>query len=57
MNLQRAMNTAIQAATQNGTARSQRITGTIQRKIQERRRRLREPIGGTNMDRSCRRRK
>lgn len=57
MNLQRAMNTAIQAATQNGTARSQRITGTIQKKIQERRRRLREPIGGTNMDRSCRRRK
>ena len=57
MNLQRAMNSAIQAATQNGISRSQRITGSIQKKIQARRRQMREPIGGTNMDRSCRRRR
>lgn len=57
MNLQRAMTSAIQAATQNGTSRAQRVTGSIQKKIQERRRRMREPIGGTNMDRSCRRRR
>lgn len=57
MNLQRTMNAAIQAATQNGTSRAQRVTGSIQKKIQERRRQMREPIGGTNMDRSCRRRR
>lgn len=57
MNLQRAMSSAIQAATQNGTSRSQRVTGAIQKKVQARRRQMREPIGGTNMDRSCRRRR
>lgn len=57
MNLQRAMSSAIQAGTQNGTSRAQRITGSIQKKIQERRRRMREPMGGTNMDGSCRRRR
>lgn len=55
VNLQRAMTSAVQAASQNGTQRSQRVLGSIGRKIQERRRRMREPVGGTNMDRSCRR--
>lgn len=56
-NLQRAMTSAAQAASQNGTQRSQRVLSSIQKKIQERRRRMREPIGGTNMDKSCRRKR
>lgn len=55
VNLQRAMTSAAQAATQNGTQRSQRVLSSIGKKIRERRRRMREPVGGTNMDRSCRR--
>lgn len=54
-NLQKSMTAALQAASQNGTSRAQRILGTISRKIKARRAKLREPIGGTNMDKSCRR--
>ena len=55
VNLQKAMQAALQAATLNGTQRAQRILGVINRKIKERRAKMREPIGGTNMDRSVRR--
>ena len=55
MNLQRSMQAALQAAGQNGTQRANRVLGVIGRKIRERRARMREPIGGTNMDRSVRR--
>lgn len=55
VNLQRAMTSAVQAASQNGTQRAQRVLSSIGKKIRERRRRMREPVGGTNMDRSCRR--
>lgn len=55
--LQRAMTSAVQAASQNGTQRSQRVLSSIQKKIQERRRKMREPVGGTNMDKSCRRKR
>jgi len=54
-NLQKSMTAALQAASQNGTSRAQRILGTISRKIKARRAKLREPIGGTNMDKSVRR--
>ncbi|MEZ6132642.1 MAG: hypothetical protein R3C59_28580 [Planctomycetaceae bacterium] len=57
VNLQRAMQSAQQAATQNGTARAQRVLNTIGRKIRERRAKMREPIGGVNMDKSVRRKK
>ncbi len=53
--LQAAMNAALQAAGQNGTQRAQRVLGTIRRKIKARRARMREAIGGTNIDRSVRR--
>jgi hypothetical protein len=55
LNLQRAMSSALQAAAQNGTSRAQRVLGIINRKIRERRLKMREPIAGVNMDRSCRR--
>lgn len=56
VNLQKAMQAALQTATQNGTQRAQRILGVISRKIKERRAKMREPLGGTNLDRSVRRR-
>ena len=55
VNLQKSMTAALQAAGQNGTQRAQRILGTIQRKIKERRAKMREAIGGTNLDKSVRR--
>lgn len=55
VNLQKAMQAAAQAAAQNGTQRAQRVLGVINRKIKERRAKMREPLGGTNMDRSVRR--
>lgn len=55
VNLQKSMQAALQAATQNGTQRAQRVLGVISRKIKERRAKQREPLGGTNMDRSVRR--
>ena len=55
MNLQRAMNAALSGASQNGTQRANRILTVLARKIRERRARMREPIGATNMDRSVRR--
>lgn len=55
VSLQRAMVGALQAATQNGTQRAQRILGSIAGKIRQMRVRNREPIGGTNLDRTCRR--
>lgn len=55
--LQRAMTSAVQAASSNGTQRSQRVLSSIQKKIQDRRRRMREPVGGTSMARSCRRKR
>ena len=54
-NLQKSMTAALQAASQNGTQRSQRILATIRRKIKERRAKMREKIGGANMDKSVRR--
>ena len=57
VNLQKAMNSALQAATANGTQRAQRVLGVIGKKIRERRAKMREPIGGTNMDKSVRRKK
>lgn len=55
--LQRAMVAAASAASQNGLQRSQRVLSTLQKKIQERRRRRREPLGATNMDKSCRKKR
>ena len=55
VSLQRAMVTALQAASQNGTQRASRILSKIAGKIREMRVRNREPIGGTNIDRSVRR--
>lgn len=57
VSLQRAMVTALAAASQNGTQRAQRVLGKIAGKIREMRVRNREPIGGTNMDRSVRRKR
>lgn len=57
VSLQRSMVTALQAASQNGTQRAQRILGKIAGKIREMRVRNREPIGGTNLDKSCRRKR
>ena len=57
VSLQRAMITALQAASQNGTQRAQRCLGKIAGKIREMRARNREPLGATNMDRSVRRKK
>lgn len=57
VSLQRAMITALQAASQNGTQRAQRCLGKIAVKIRELRARNREPLGATNMDRSVRRKK
>lgn len=57
VSLQRAMMTALQAASQNGTQRAQRCLGKIAGKIREMRARNREPLGATNMDRSVRRKR
>jgi hypothetical protein len=57
VNLQKAMNAALQGAQQNGSQRAQRILTTIGTKIRERRARNREPLGGMNMDSSCRRKR
>ncbi len=54
VSLQRAMNAALQAASLNGTQRAQRILGKIAGKIREMRARNREPLGGTNIDRTVR---
>ena len=54
VSLQRAMGTALQAASLNGTQRAQRILGKIAGKIREMRARNREPLGGTNIDRTVR---
>lgn len=54
-NLQKSMTAALQAASQNGTSRAQRILGAISRKIKQRRAKMREAIGGTNLDKSVRR--
>jgi len=54
-NLHKSMTAALQAAGQNGTQRAQRILGTIQRRIKERRAKMRGAIGGTNLDKSVRR--
>lgn len=55
VNLQRNMQTALQSALQNGTQRASRVLGVISRKIRERRAKMREAIGGTNLDKSVRR--
>ncbi|MEO2018308.1 MAG: hypothetical protein ABGZ53_28485 [Fuerstiella sp.] len=57
VNLQKSMSAALQAAQQNGTQRAQRILGTIGAKVRQRRARNREPLGGMNMDSSCRRKR
>ena len=54
VSLQRAMSTALQAASLNGTQRAQRTLGKIAGKIREMRARNREPLGGTNIDRTVR---
>jgi hypothetical protein len=55
VSLQRAMVTALQTASQNGTQRAQRVLGKIAVKIRELRAKNREPLGGTNIDGSVRR--
>ncbi len=55
VNLQKAMNAALQAANQNGTSRANRVLAVLRKKIQARRISMRQPLGGMNMDRSCRR--
>lgn len=55
--LQRSMTVTLQSASQNGTQRAQRVLGKIAGKIREMRARNREPIAGTNMHRTCRRKK
>lgn len=57
VSLQRGMVAALTTSTQNGTQRAQRVLGKIARKIRELRARNREAIGGTNMDRSVRRKR
>ena len=57
VNLQKSMSAALQAAQQNGTQRAQRILATIGAKIRQRRARNREPLGGMNIDSSCRRKR
>ncbi|HIF00340.1 MAG TPA: hypothetical protein EYG03_25815 [Planctomycetes bacterium] len=57
VNLQKSMNAALQGAQQNGTQRAQRILATISAKVRQRRARNREPLGGMNMDSSCRRKR
>lgn len=54
VNLQKSMQSALQSANQNGTQRAQRVLAVIGRKIRERRARMREPIGGVNLDKSVR---
>ncbi len=55
--LQRAMTATLQSASQNGTQRAQRVLGKIAGKIREMRAKNREPIGGANMDKTCRRKR
>lgn len=55
MNLQKSMHTALLASQQNGTQRAHRVLNTINRKIRERRARMREPLGSMNLDRTVRR--
>lgn len=55
VSLQRAMTSAIQSGSMNGTQRAQRVLGKIAGKIRQMRVRNREAIGGTNLDKSCRR--
>ena len=57
VSLQRGMVAALTTSAQNGTQRAQRVLGKIARKIRELRARNREAIGGTNMDRSVRRKR
>ena len=57
VSLQRGMVAALTTSAQNGTQRAQRVLGKIARKIREMRARNREAIGGTNMDRSVRRKR
>ena len=57
VSLQRGMVAIMATSAQNGTQRAQRVLGKIARKIRELRARNREPIGGTNMDRSVRRKR
>ena len=55
LNLQKSMQTALLAARQNGTQRAHRVLSQINRKIRERRARMREALGGTNLDKTVRR--
>lgn len=57
INLQKSMVAALQAGSQNGTQRAQRVLGIIAGKIRERRARNREALGGMNIDKSCRSKK
>ncbi len=55
LNLQKSMQAVLMAARQNGTERAHRVLSEINRKIRERRARMREAIGGVNLDKSVRR--
>ncbi len=57
VNLQRAMTTALQAASTNGTQRAHRVLAAIGKKMLARRAKMREAIGGTNMDKSVRKKR
>ena len=54
-NLQKSMQSVFHAAGQNGTQRAHRVLSAIRKKIRERRAAMRDPIGGTNVDKSVRR--
>lgn len=55
VSLQKNMQAALQAGSTNGVQRANRVLGVVARKIRERRAKMRQPLGGTNMDRTARR--
>lgn len=57
VNLQRAMGSALQGASTNGTQRANRVLARINKKMLARRAKMREAIGGTNMDKTCRKKR
>ncbi|MCH2202925.1 MAG: hypothetical protein MK102_13210 [Fuerstiella sp.] len=55
VNLQKTMQSTLQASSQNGTQRAHRVLAVISKKIRDRRAKMREALGGTNIDKSVRR--
>ncbi|MCH2210528.1 MAG: hypothetical protein MK110_04450 [Fuerstiella sp.] len=54
-NLQKTMQSTLQTSGQNGSQRAHRVLAVISKKIRARRARMREALGGTNIDKSVRR--